>query len=72
MPTDPVKLDDADRALMRECPFRQFVSKRAGKWELARLRRIASLTKRRLIDGQVIDRLPDGYRMRITLTAAVL
>lgn len=71
MPSDPAKLDDGDRILLRECPVRMFVPNGHMTRALAaRLKRIRSLVIRGQMHGKVLDRVSGGHNYEITLTRA--
>ena len=67
--SDLPKLDDGDRALMRECPFDQYVPRRgAGRFVAGRLKRISRLTLAHLIRGTVSVKHRDGHIVAVSLT----
>jgi hypothetical protein len=70
MPSDQPKLDDGDRALLRECPFGQWVPKKPTRATAARLKRIHRLTLLGHLCGRVKRKDTDGYAYDITLTSA--
>jgi hypothetical protein len=74
MPSDPAKLDDGDRAILRECPFKLFVPNTNHNRALAaRLKRLRSLVIKGFLHGGVGEEKTTGryggYQYQVTLTA---
>ena len=67
-----IVLDDGDRALLGQCPFTIFSSKRntPTKAEAARMRRIKRLWSAGKVRGDIEHGDENGYVLRVTLTDA--
>lgn len=62
-------LDDGDRTLLGQCPFKQYADKATRNRAIsARLKRIARLTKLGFVRGKILRRVGDGWDMEISLT----
>ena len=70
--TDP-RLDDGDRAILRQCPFTMWVYARAQRGtsvDKRKLARIRALTVSGKVRGKIVKQMPEGYQYEVTLTDA--